>query len=81
MSAAFYNARREQLWKILEEKDIKESLIGRLKEIYEKTKATIRIREGLTRKFESVKGVRQGYMMSPVLFNLYMAIIDSELNI
>ena len=36
-----------------------------------KTKATVRTRLGTTDCFQTGKGVHQGYMLSPCLFNLY----------
>lgn len=73
LKAAFDNVDREILWKIMEEKEIKTGLIRRMRKIYEDTEVTIRSKEGLTRRFRVKKGVRQGCVMSPALFNLYIA--------
>lgn len=51
-------------------------MIKRLK-IYKETRSTIRTGKGLTGNFVFTKGVRQGCVMSPSLFNLYMD-IDGE---
>lgn len=39
----------------------------------------IRTMEELTKKFGMKKGLRQGCVMSPCLFNLYIADLDAEL--
>ncbi|XP_024888003.1 uncharacterized protein LOC112464939, partial [Temnothorax curvispinosus] len=50
-----------------------------IKEIYKETEVTIRTRDGFTKCFKTKKGVRQGCVMSPALFNLYNADIDKVL--
>ncbi|XP_071582471.1 uncharacterized protein [Temnothorax nylanderi] len=79
LRAAFDNVDRGILWKIMEEKGVDRSLINRIKEIYKETEVTIRTRDGFTRCFKTKKGVRQGCVMSPALFNLYNADIDKVL--
>lgn len=36
----------------------------------------VRTKEGMTKTFRTTKGVRQGYVLSPLLFNLYIADMD-----
>lgn len=48
----FDNVGREQLWKILEERGIEKTLIGRLKKVHEETKTMIRTEKGLSNIFE-----------------------------
>lgn len=79
LKAAFDKVNRSKLWEILEEKEVSNGLIWRLKKIYEDTKATIRTKKGLSRGFRIDKGVRQGCVLSPILFNLYIADLDSAL--
>lgn len=78
--AAFDNVNGKKLWEILEEKKINRKIIRRLKIIYEETKVTVRAKDGLTEEFRTGKGVRQGCVMSPLLFNLYIADLDSYMN-
>lgn len=56
----------------MEEKEISKGLIGRLKKLYEGTNMRVRTNKGRTGKLETVKGVRQGCVLSPLLFNLYV---------
>lgn len=52
----------------------------RLKKIYKETEVKIRCGEEFTDKFWTKKGVRQGCVLSPLLFNLYIADIDREMS-
>jgi hypothetical protein len=76
LSSAFDNVDRKKLWEILERKNINSRIIERIKEIYRDTKAAIRTKEGLLEQFKTNKGVRQGCVLSPTLFNLYVAELD-----
>lgn len=73
---AFDNVERETLWRILISKGMDKKMIGRLKNIYEETEVT---EESLMDKFRTRKGVRQGCILSPLLFNVHIADIDSEM--
>jgi len=66
MKAAFDNV--DILWTELRKKGIKEMLIRRLERIYEQTEEVIRTNQGYTERTK--KGVQQGCMMNPLLFNL-----------
>ncbi|KMQ86480.1 hypothetical protein RF55_14524 [Lasius niger] len=79
LKAAFDNVDREILWSIMEEKGVDGSLIKRIKKIYEETEVVIRTKDGLSQSFITKKGVRQGCVLSPALFSLYIADIDKEL--
>lgn len=79
LKAAFDNVDRDKLWETLKDKGINREVIGRLEKIYEETEVMIRMGEEFTDKFWTRKGVRQGCVLSPLLFNLYIADIDREL--
>ena len=60
-----------KLWKILKEKGIPDHLTCLLRNLYAGQKATVRTRHATTDWFQTGKGVRQGRILSPCLFNLY----------
>ena len=60
-----------KLWKILKERGISDHLICLLRNLYAGQEATVRTGQGTTDWFQIGKGVRQGCILSPCLFNLY----------
>ena len=60
-----------KLWKILKQMGIPDHLTCLLKNLYAGQKATVRTGRGPTDSFQIGKGVHQGYILSPCLFNLY----------
>ena len=60
-----------QLWKILKEMGIADHLTCLLRNLYAGQEATVRTAHGTTDWFQIGKGVRQGCILSPCLFNLY----------
>ena len=64
-----------KLWKILEEMGIPDHLTHLLRYLYAGQQATVRTGHGTTDWFQIWNGVRQGCMMSPCLFNLYVEYI------
>ena len=58
-------------WKIRKEIRIPECLICLLRNLYTDQEATIKTGHGTTDWFQIGKGVRQGCILSPYLFNLY----------
>ena len=58
------------LWKILKEMGIPGHLTCLLRNLYAGQEATIRTRHGTKDWFQIGKGVHQGYILSPCLFNL-----------
>ena len=59
-----------KLWKILEYKGIPEHLTCLLRNLYAGQEATVRTGHGTTDWFQIGKGVHQGCILSPCLFNL-----------
>jgi len=58
-------------WKILKEMGIPDHLTCLLRNLYAGQEATVRTGHGTTNWFQIGKGVRQGSILSPCLFNLY----------
>ena len=62
---------QNEMWKILKEMGIPDHLTCLLRNLYAGQEATVRTGHGTTDWFQIRKGVRQGYILSPCLFNLY----------
>ena len=60
-----------KLWKILKEMGIPDHLTCLLRNLYAGQKAKVRRGQGTTDWFQIEKGVRQGCILSPCLFNSY----------
>ena len=68
---AFDCVDHNQLWKILKEMGIPDHLTCLLRNLYAGQEATVRTGHGTTDGFQIGKGVCQGCILSPCLFNLY----------
>ena len=60
-----------KLWKILKEMGIPDHLIYLLRNLYAGQEATVRTGHGITDWFQMGKGVHQGCILSPCVFNFY----------
>ena len=60
-----------KLWKILKDTGLPDHLTCLLRNLYTGQEATVRTGHGTTDWFQIWKGVRQGCILSPCLFNLY----------
>ncbi|CAH2293821.1 Hypothetical predicted protein [Pelobates cultripes] len=61
----------KNMWQVLKEMGVPDHLIHLLSNLYVDQEATVRNEHGTTEGFEIGKGVRQGCILSPYLFNLY----------
>ena len=68
---AFDCVDHNKLWKIIKEMGIPGHLTCLLRNLYAGQEATIRTEHGTTDWLQIGKGVRQGWLLSPCLFNLY----------
>ena len=68
---AFYCVDHNKLWKILKEMGIPDHLTCLLRNLYVGQEATVRTGHGTTDWFQRGKGVHQGCILTPYLFNLY----------
>ena len=68
---AFDCVDHNKLWKILEEMGIPNHLTCLLRNLYAGQEATVRMGQGTIDWFQIGKGVCQGCILSPCLFNLY----------
>ena len=77
---AFECVVHNKLWKILKEMGIPDHLTCLLRNLYAGQEATFRTGHGRTDWFQIGKGVRQGCILSPCLFNLYAEYIMRTLD-
>jgi len=68
---AFDCVDHHKLWKILKEIRLPDHLTCLLRNLYSGQEATVRMEHGTTDWFQIRKGVCQGCILSPCLFNLY----------
>ena len=68
---AFDCVDHNKLWKILKEMGIPDHLTSLLRNLYAGHEATVRTGHGTTDWFQIGKGVRQGSVLSPCLFNFF----------
>ena len=68
---AFDCVDHNKLWKILKETGIPDHLTCILRNLYAGQEATVRTGRGTMDWFQIGKGICQGYILSPCLFNLY----------
>ena len=68
---AFECVDHNKLWKTLKEMGIPDHLTCLLRNLYSGQEATLRMGHGRIDWFQIGKGVRQGCILSPCLFNLY----------
>ena len=59
------------MWKVLKEMGIPDHLTCLLRNLYAGQEAKVRTGHGITDWFQTGKGVHQGCILSPCLFNLY----------
>ena len=68
---AFDCVAHNKMWKILKEMGIPDQLTCLLRNMCTGQEATVRTRHGTTDWFQIGKGVYQGCILAPCLFNLY----------
>ena len=68
---AFDCVDHNKLWKVLKEMGIPDHLTCLLRNLYARQEATVRTGHGTTDWFQIRKGICQGYISSPCLFNFY----------
>ena len=70
--AAFDSVHRMSLWKVLQSNGIPPKLINLVKSLYDEGLCAVRLPGpvGTSRQFKVKTGVRQGCILSPLLFNL-----------
>src|SRR5664279_4791431 len=68
---AFDSIWREGLWRVMRNMGYPEKIVRILESLYRGTFSAVRIGADITEWFETIVGVLQGCMLSPLLFNIF----------
>ena len=77
-SKAFDNARYRQLWPIMLKMGFPPHIVKLIASLYKDQQSAVKLKCGTTDWFNIGKGVRQGCILSPALFNIYTENIMRE---
>ena len=77
---AFDTIPRDLLFKKLFNMGINGNFFNILKHLYNDDTASLKMQNKISKPFRTNQGVRQGCVLSPLLFNLYMADFTEEIN-
>ncbi|KAK3888678.1 hypothetical protein Pcinc_007291 [Petrolisthes cinctipes] len=77
--SAFDTVLREALWIFLSSVGVNQRMINVIKKMYENTQCSVMIGGSMTEWFCVRVGVRQGCILSPALFNLFLEFVMREL--
>lgn len=72
LEKAFDNIKREDIWRTLHKRGVKHDLIIAVQSLYKETKNYVRTRHETSKMFETSSGVRQGCILSPLLFTVVL---------
>ncbi len=72
LEKAYDSVDREALWKVLKIYGVSGQILKGIQAIYREANASVRVGEKFSESFALEVGVRQGCVMSPWLFNIFM---------
>ena len=78
MEKVYDRVTREVLWQVLRMYGVGGKLLSGIKNMYVDSSACVRIKGGESEQFRIYSGVRQGCIMSPWLFNVFMDEVMKE---
>lgn len=76
LSKAFDTVNREILWQILEKFGVPPKFLNVLRQFHDGMQARVRVGSVLSEPFPVAVGVKQGCVLAPVLFNLFLAAVN-----
>ena len=75
LQKAYDSVDRELLWKVLARAGVPEEMIAVIRQFHDGMQAQVRMDDGeLSDWFEVTQGLRQGCVLSPLLFNIFFAV-------
>ena len=75
---AFDRVWHDGLCSVLQQYGVPRKLINIIRDLYSKAKSYIRVNNNLTDWFETTTGVRQGRLLSPDLYNVFLENVLAE---
>ncbi|CAF3565234.1 unnamed protein product [Rotaria sp. Silwood1] len=72
LQKAYDSVNREALWRICRAYGLSDKMIKMIKLLYEDTRAEVRIDGDFSTSIQMKTGVKQGCLLSPILFNIYI---------
>ena len=78
--SAFDTIWREALWKMLKAIGVNKKIVNIIERMYDKTICSVVVEGYSTEWFEVMIGVRQGCLLSPTLFNVFLDFVMKEIN-
>ena len=77
--SAFDTVWRKALWKMMRAIGVSSRIVNILEKMYDKTNCAVVIEGHITDWFHVSVGVRQGCLLSPTLFNLFLDFVMEEI--
>jgi len=78
--SAFDSIWREALWKMLRAIGVNNKIVNVIEHMYNKTLCSVEINGYRTEWFKVLVGVRQGCLLSPTLFNVFLDFVMKKVN-
>ena len=78
MEKAYNRVNKESLWQVLKMYAMDGKMLNGIKSLYVNSLTCVRVKGGESECFRIDSGVRQGCIMSPWLFNVYMDAVMKE---
>ena len=76
LSKAFDTVNREIMWLILEKFGVPQKFLTILRQFHDGMEARVRVGSALSESFPVAVGVKQGCVLAPTLFNLFLAAVN-----
>ena len=76
---AFDTVKRDKLWEVLDRQGVSDKMLGAIKAVYNRVTAVVRYGSELTNEINCPMGVRQGCLLSPLLFSLLITELAQEI--
>ena len=77
--AAFDTIWREALWKCMNASGVDRVMVGLIQSMYEQSECSVTVNGNITNWFKVGTGVRQGCLLSPSLFNLFLEFVMKDI--